>query len=246
MNDNYLKYMNAFANLVAEAAAHTHAVVYRSGDAGKDQPEFVQVMREMSARHLKKLSAEDEENQVLSRALGQYFGALVSHLSGIVAKWQTVRSDAKNPLIDLQDLSASCCREVLTRAGDILDAANAYASSLWLLELELTSKSNLFARQIEVLAHRNSIFYRSTGGVFSFDIIGCSCSQRSPGVHSLGFLYWDGADAIGMPMSALFVKAEDRTALTELANQCFGTNVKLSDDLNTLTVNLKVPLVKPC
>lgn len=246
MNDNYLKYMNAFANLVAEAAAYAHAVVYRSGDTGKDEPEFVQVMREMSAKHLKKPSAEKEDNQVLSRALGQYFGALVSHLSGIVAKWQTVRSDAKNPLIDLPDLSASCCSEVLTRAGEILDAANAYASNLWLLDLELTSKSNLFASQLDVLVRRKGILYRSSGGVFSYESLGCCCSQRSPGVHSLEFLYWDGVDPISMPMSALFVKAEDRTALTELAKQCFGTNVKLSDDLNTLTVNLKVPLVKPC
>ena len=85
MNDNYLKYMNAFATLVAEAAAHTTAVVCRpaeKGEASKDQPEFVQVMRDISARHLKKLSAEDEDNQLFSRALGQYFGAQTQRGAG--------------------------------------------------------------------------------------------------------------------------------------------------------------------
>lgn len=240
-------YMHAFAELVAQCVTLTQdACRPKAKGEATTHDGLLEKLRAAYGERIKALSARDYgRHEVLEKALGQYFGALVTHLSAISAKWQQVHSDARNPLLDLNDVSQQCAGEALNRALQISEAAYAYAANLVRADNELLGRAQLFTQQLDRYVRNKGLSYKpSDYSDWTHQILGLSGSMSGHGKFVCTFLYWDGVDAISPSLNCLFRKEEDIAELKRIAALCFAGKAKLADDLSTVESAQQVALVK--
>lgn len=240
---NYQAYMNAFAELVAEALHITQNSFSQTAECSEEETEnSLQKLRAAYNSRIKPLGSRDEDRDgVLESALGQYYGALVTHLTALIGKWKVISEGGNNMLIDLAEQRLLCCNEALFCAQNYSQAANAFASKLWQAELDLRSRVQLLINQIALYGKQKNLFYKGDGGR---DVLGYSCSQLNRTQFCLSFCYYDGVDAINASLEQLLTSTEDREYVRCLSERTLGDKASLWRDYRTVTSEVKIPLVK--
>lgn len=245
MNTNkYQNYMNAFADLVAEALIITQACFVPRAQSGAENVEStLQHLREAYGTRIKSLGTrEDNRDKVLENALGQYYGALVTQLIALAQKWKTLNEGGKNVLIDMDEQCNACSLEALTLARNYSDAANAYVALLWQWELNLRSRIELLVKQISSYCRGRNLFYKGNGGR---EVLGYSYRQNSRVQFTLCFGYHDGVDALSGSLNELLVETEDRQVVRRIAALTLGDMATLESDFETVEATKEAPpLVK--
>lgn len=258
----YEDYNRAFAELVASSLA-----LVTGHCRPKEKNEEINLLEKLRAgwsNHIKVLSEPSNRRyEVLEKGLGQYFGALVTHVNAIHEKWKLIENDSKspliendsknplieydnkNPLIDLEYESDLCCQAALEQALRISQAACAYAANLERAENELLARSLLLAQQLEAYVRRNNILYRSSphSDCFVFGIHGISAVVLGHCKLECQFYYWDGVDECCPTIATLFTTKEQIAEVRKLADICLGDVGKLGKDLSTIETVAPVPLV---
>jgi len=240
----YQDYMRDFAELVASSMA----LVTEHCRPQSAEVDILEKLREAWSKRIKAVSENDNRrHEVLEKGLGQYFGALVTHVNAIHEKWKRIESDGKNQLIDLDYESDLCRREALEQALKISRAACAYASNLERAESEMLARSLLLAQQLEAYVKRNKILCRSSpySDCFTYAIHGISAEVRGHGKLVCTFYYWDGVDECYADINLLFTTEEQKVEVRKLAGICLGNIGSLGEDLSTIEMAVVVPLVKP-
>lgn len=248
---NYDDYTRSFAELISSVLASltTRCRVHKEGKNGKESKEpsktFIEEIRESWATRVKHLAEKDRDrHEALRKGLGQYYGALVTQLSAIDARWKQIEAD-KNPLIDLDHESNVCCVEALNHALAISDAAYAFAAALKQAENQLLARALLFCQQVESYVHRVGLEYKESDfSQYGFYVYGVGPYVREDGSISCSFSYWDNVDMIGVSLGSLFPQEEHKAEVQRLAKLCLGGFGTLSDDLYVITAAKTVPLVK--
>ena len=240
---NYQAYMNAFAELVAEALQITQNSFSRNTESsGQSAETSLQQLREAYKMRIKPLGTREEDRDgVLESALGQYYGALVTHLTALTKKWNVISDGSNNVLIDMDEQRVLCCNEVLSYAQRISEAANAFASKLWQAELDLRSRVQLLIKQIAIYGRQNNLYYKGDGGR---EVLGYSCFQQNRTQFSLCFSYHDGVDGINASLEQLLTSTEDREYVRSLSERTLGAVATLWRDYQTVSSQVKIPLVK--
>jgi hypothetical protein len=240
-------YMRAFAELVAQCVTLTQDTCRPKAKGEVDTCDnLLEKLRAAYGERIKALNARDYgRHEVLERSLGQYFGALVTHLSAVSAKWQQVQNDARNPLLDLNEVSQQCAGEALTRALQISEAAYAYAANLERADNELLGRVQLFTQQLDRYVRDKGLSYMPCQySDWAHESMGISGRVSGHGKIVCTFLYWDGADAISQSLDGLFRKQDDIDAVKRIAALCFAGKAKLADDLSTVELAQPIALVK--
>lgn len=244
-------YMRAFAEVLSAALDVTvkqcqvpvkdinHQSAAQS-EGGTEGDQLLEELRGFYKQRIKALNANYDRHDTLEKALGIYYGALVTQFCAIVGKWQTIKSQ-KNAILDLEQESRDCVNEVLQRWMQTSLAANRYAANLWLAETELMNACLGLCKLIQSYVTINGITYDSA---WRYHVLGVCASQYTTGKVTLCFNYWDNVDLIGANLSQLFTKSEDRSALRDMARRCLKDVGQLADDLSTVHSIRPVELVR--
>lgn len=241
---NYQNYMNAFAELVAEALFITQNCFRPTIQCAPQAAECaLQQLREAYNQRIKPLGTNEEDrDKAMESALGQYYGALVTHLTAITKKWDAISEGRKNALIDMDEQRILCANEALSYAQKYSEAANAYAARLWQAELDLRSRVHLLVKQIELYAMQIGLNYSGKGGQ---EVLGYAFVQLSRVQFKLSFGYHDGVDVINGSLDELLSETKDRAYVRSLAELTLGDKAKLWRDYETVeATTVSIPLVK--
>ena len=240
---NYQAYMNAFAELVAEALQITqNSFCENPHDSENGVENSLQKLRAAYNTRIKPLGTRKENwDGVMEYALGQYYGALMTYLLALTKKWNAICDGSANELVDMEAQRLLCCNEALSYAQRVSEAANAYAAHLWQAELNLRSRVQLLVKQIAIYGAQKNLHYKGNGGR---EVLGYTCFQLSRTQFALSFSYYDGVDGINASLEQLLTVSEDRDYVRRLAEQTLGDTAMLMRDCQTVTDQQKVPIVK--
>ena len=228
--------LNALTEAVSDSVTAIQVACSPKAKTADSSPSLIDTIRENYATRLKRLFDGKKADSVLEHELGLIYGALTTRLLAVHASWSQYKA-ATNPHIDLDAEYFNHLAEAV-RAGEkcMKDAADSVCR-LMRADALISGKAELFIKMVGQHVKDHDVVYRRdpNSTFFSYSPLGVHLGQLGRKEVHLEFSYWDGADAMGGPLSLLFPDEAGRALLERLASIAFGGPVPFSNNHSTIT-----------
>jgi|AGTN01.3.fsa_nt_gi hypothetical protein len=192
---------------------------------------LVEEMRGHYNHYVKPLFGK-KADEAVEHEIGAAFGALVTNLQAIHASW-LVFATSNNKHIELEPLSQAFSLQAV-QAGQACNSKGVDAVAQLLKdEGVLGCKGATFVEMVNAYVKSADLlydphFYPYKEGRHGYGILGIYVAERNRKRLRFEFTYWDGCDAIMVPMGEMFRMPEQVAHVERLAQQVFGPGVKFS------------------
>ncbi len=208
--------------------------------SSEQTPSLIETMRGFYASTVKRLFDAKKADEALEHEIGTAYGALITHLQALVAGWE-VFSKSNNKHVDLAQQSQLIAEQAVRAGEACYDLGVEAAARLMKSEAQARLKAETFITMVDQYCKKHNHLYFSDphyrsgfGGYSPMQVYATGQTRKSV---SFEFVYWDGADAIGASLGALFALPEERQILERFARMVYGASVRFSNDYSSVAID---------